>query len=69
MENPQIPTVQLPRKLLVIIIITQIIHEIDRLTMKILASLGITEIDLLTEIILIPVTLVDHLIIVVIMRP
>ena len=69
MENPQIPTVQLPRKLLVIIIITQIIHEIDRLTMKILASLGITEIDLLTATILIPVTLVDHLIIVVIMRP
>ena len=69
MENPQIPTVQLPRKLLVIIIITQIIHEIDRLTMKILASLEITEIDLLTAIILIPVTLVDHLIIVMIMRP
>ena len=69
MENPQIPTVQLPRQLLVIIIITQIIHEIDRLTMKILASLGITEIDLLTATILIPVTLVDRLMVVMIMRP
>ena len=68
MENPQIPTVPLPPKLLVIIIITQIIHEIDRLIMKTLANLGITEIDLLTATILIPVTLVDHLMVVMIMR-